>query len=104
MVSSDTSRPRQAGERDGVDFHFYDSKSAMQADITTGKFLDVVIQSDQFYATAIQSIVDVLQSGRICILDVSIKNIYRLQVRVSPFRSLFKYVLRTAMFIQSRTY
>ncbi len=54
----------------------------MQADITTGKFLDVVIQSDQFYATAIQSIVDVLQSGRICILDVSIKNIYRLQVRV----------------------
>ncbi|KAH9280931.1 Disks large 1 tumor suppressor protein [Echinococcus granulosus] len=74
-----TSRPPQAGEVDGVDYHFYPSKAAMQADISSGKFLDVIVQSDHFYATSVQSILEVLQSGRICILDVNIVAIYRLQ-------------------------
>ncbi|VDM19022.1 unnamed protein product [Hydatigera taeniaeformis] len=74
-----TSRPPQAGEVDGVHYHFYPSKVAMQTDISSGKFLDVVVQSDHFYATSMQSVLEVLQSGRICILDVNIVAIYRLQ-------------------------
>ncbi|KAL5969352.1 hypothetical protein TSMEX_002922 [Taenia solium] len=74
-----TSRPPQAGEVDGVHYHFYPSKAAMQADIASGKFLDVIVQSDHFYATSMQSVLEVLQSGRICILDVNIVAIYRLQ-------------------------
>lgn len=65
---------------DGVHYHFYPSKAAMQADISSGKFLDVIVQSDHFYATSMQSVLEVLQSGRICILDVNIVAIYRLQV------------------------
>ncbi|VDK39267.1 unnamed protein product [Taenia asiatica] len=75
----DTSRPPQAGEVDGVHYHFYPSKAAMQAEIASGKFLDVIVQSDHFYATSMQSVLEVLQSGRICILDVNIVAIYRLQ-------------------------
>ena len=81
----DTSRPPQAGEVDGVDYHFYSSKAAMQVDISSGKFLDVAVQSDHFYATSLQSILEVLQSGRICILDVNVVAIYRLQVGASSW-------------------
>ncbi|VDD77375.1 unnamed protein product [Mesocestoides corti] len=86
-----TSRPPQAGERNGVDYYFYESKAAMQADIASGKFLDVVVQSDHFYATSLQSVVEVLQSGRICILDVNIMTIYRLQTAgLRPIAILLK--------------
>ncbi|KAM7541699.1 hypothetical protein Aperf_G00000010942 [Anoplocephala perfoliata] len=86
-----TSRPAQAGEVDGTDYHFYPSKAAMQADISAGKFVDVVVQSDHFYATSIQSILEVLQSGRICILDVNIVAIYRLQTAgLHPMSILLK--------------
>lgn len=78
----DTTKPPQPGERDGVDYYFYESKAAMQADIAAGRFLDVVIQSDHFYATALDSITDVLRSGRVCILNVPIKSLHRLQVGV----------------------
>ncbi|VDN95926.1 unnamed protein product [Rodentolepis nana] len=74
-----TSRPPQDGEVDGVDHHFYPSKEAMQVDISAGKFVDVTVLSNHFYAISLQSILDVLQSGRICILDVNIVAIYRLQ-------------------------
>ncbi|VDL48475.1 unnamed protein product [Hymenolepis diminuta] len=86
-----TSRPPQDGEVDGVDHHFYPSKEAMQADISAGKFVDVTVQSDHFYGTSLQSILDVLQSGRICILDVNIVAIYRLQTAcLHPISILFR--------------
>ncbi|VDL88973.1 unnamed protein product [Schistocephalus solidus] len=82
---SDTSRPPMPHEKDGVDFLFVSSKTTMETDLSAGKFLDAVIVNNHFFATSIESVVQTLQSGKICILDASVKSLYRLEVRPSFF-------------------
>nr|VZI45375.1 unnamed protein product [Spirometra erinaceieuropaei] len=74
-----TSRPPMPHEVDGVDFHFVASKAAMETELSSGKFLDAVIVNGHFFATSIESVAKTLQSGKICILDTSVKSLYRLE-------------------------
>ncbi|KAL7060148.1 hypothetical protein AAHC03_09851 [Spirometra sp. Aus1] len=74
-----TSRPPMPHEVDGVDFHFVASKAAMEIELSSGKFLDAVIVNGHFFATSIESVAKTLQSGKICILDTSVKSLYRLE-------------------------
>ncbi|TNN13898.1 Disks large 4 [Schistosoma japonicum] len=67
-----TSRPQRPNERNGVDYYFVSSKSVMEEDIQLGKYIEVDRFQDHYYATSLESVRSMLQSGRICILDVGL--------------------------------
>ncbi|CAL8103018.1 unnamed protein product [Calicophoron daubneyi] len=74
-----TSRPPRPDERDGIDYHFAASNAAMEADIKADKFIEVGQFQDHYYATSIDSVRQTLLSGRICVLDVGLPAIRRLE-------------------------
>ena len=68
--SPDTSRKPKAGERESRMFAFT-SRSLMEADLKAGRFLEHGEYDGNLYATKSASIHEVVEAGRICILDVS---------------------------------
>jgi len=74
---SHTTRPPRVGEQDGIDYHFV-TREKMQEEIARNNFIEYAEFANKMYGTCKQSIYDVLQSNRICILDVDeqgVKNI-----------------------------
>ena len=66
----DTSRPRKAGEENGKGY-FFISRSEMQREIDDGKFVEWGEYEDHLYGTKIDSIRNVMRSGKMCILDLN---------------------------------
>merc|ERR1712002_833170 len=67
-VSHTTRQPRP-GEADGVDYHFTDLDT-MKKRVSNGEFLESATFSNNMYGTSKQAVKDVLNEGKICILDV----------------------------------
>ncbi|XP_059901307.1 MAGUK p55 subfamily member 2a isoform X2 [Gadus macrocephalus] len=65
-----TSRKPKAGERESRMFAFT-SRSLMEADLKAGRFLEHGEYDGNLYATKTASIHQVVEAGRVCILDVS---------------------------------
>ncbi|XP_077997196.1 protein PALS2-like [Glandiceps talaboti] len=65
-----TSRKPKEGEEDGRGYHFV-SKSVMQDDIKTGKYLEYGEYEDNYYGTKVDSIRGIIRSGKMCVLDVN---------------------------------
>ncbi|XP_023676632.1 MAGUK p55 subfamily member 2b isoform X1 [Paramormyrops kingsleyae] len=65
-----TSRKPKANERDGQMYCFM-SRSEMESDIKNGRFLEHGEYDSNLYGTKISSIHEVVESGKICILDVN---------------------------------
>lgn len=87
-----TSRPPKENEIDGRDYHFV-SKEQMQEDVRNNQFIEAGQFQDNLYGTSINSVREVAQMGRHCILDVSgnairrlqsIANIYPIAIFVKP--------------------
>ena len=74
-VSHTTRNPRP-GEENGKNYHFVD-REIMLNKIGRNEFLEYTEFSGNIYGTSKESITDVLQSGRICALDVDIQGIIR---------------------------
>lgn len=70
FFSSDTSRKPKVGEKDGQMYLFM-SRSEMEADIKSARFLEHGEYDNNLYGTKINSIHEVIDSGKICILDVN---------------------------------
>ena len=68
---SHTTRSPRPGETDGVEYHFT-TREKMEAEIKQGKFLEFCEIHGNLYGTSFQAINDVVESGKICILDVNI--------------------------------
>ncbi|THD20419.1 Disks large 1 tumor suppressor protein [Fasciola hepatica] len=75
-----TSRPPRAGEVNGVDYHFVGSKTQMEELIRADRFIEVGQFQDHYYATSVDSVCQVLLSGRVCVLNVNLTAIKRLEV------------------------
>ncbi|OON14272.1 SH3 domain protein [Opisthorchis viverrini] len=75
-----TTRPPRTGERDGVDYYFVKDRAQMEEDIKTDRFVEVGQFQDQYYATSVDSVRRTLQAGRVCVLDVSLPAIRRLEL------------------------
>lgn len=73
-----TSRPPKDHEVNGRDYHFV-SKEQMQDDVKNNLFIEAGQFQDNLYGTSINSVREVAQMGRNCILDVSGNAIRRLQ-------------------------
>lgn len=81
-----TSRKPKVDERDGQMYSFM-SRSEMECDIKNGRFLEHGEYDGNLYGTKISSIHDVIETGKICILDVNP------QVEETALPSLFGYTL-----------
>lgn len=66
----DTSRPPREGEEDGKGYHFA-SREQMEVDIKAGQYLENGDFEGNLYGTKVDSIRDIMRSGKMCILDVN---------------------------------
>jgi len=67
-VSHTTRKPRP-GETDGKDYHFAEKESILKQ-IKNGEFLESAEFSGNVYGTSKKAVQDVLDSGKICIMDI----------------------------------
>nr|AUG84417.1 Dlg [Platynereis dumerilii] len=75
-----TTRPKRDYEVDSRDYHFVTSREQMEKDIQNHLFIEAGQYNDHLYGTSVQSVRDVAEKGKHCILDVSGNAIKRLQV------------------------
>ncbi|XP_017575526.1 discs large homolog 1-like protein isoform X20 [Pygocentrus nattereri] len=75
-----TTRPKRDYEVDGRDYHFVVSREQMERDIQEHKFIEAGQYNNHLYGTSVQSVREVAEKGKHCILDVSGNAIKRLQV------------------------
>uniref|UniRef100_A0A3B4GCX4 Disks large homolog 1 n=1 Tax=Pundamilia nyererei TaxID=303518 RepID=A0A3B4GCX4_9CICH len=75
-----TTRPRRDYEVDGRDYHFMSSRELMEREIQEHKFIEAGQYNNHLYGTSIQSVKEVADKGKHCILDVSGNAIKRLQM------------------------
>jgi len=78
---SHTTRGPRPGEQSGVDYHFTD-RATFDAEVAAGAFLETAEFSGNCYGTSFRALLDVLERGQWCILDIEIKGVQ--QVKVSP--------------------
>lgn len=72
-----TTRPPKEGEIDGVKYHFV-SMQEMKRDLAKHKFVEAGELNNNLYGTSIDSIREVAESGKHCLLNISPKAIKRL--------------------------
>lgn len=63
-----TSRAMRDGEEDGVHYHF-DTIEQMEEDIFSGRYLEFGEYEGALYGTKLDSVREIIASGRICVLD-----------------------------------
>ncbi|XP_056156395.1 disks large homolog 4-like [Lampris incognitus] len=74
-----TTRPQREYEVDGRDYHFVSSREQMERDIQSHRFIEAGQYNNHLYGTSVQSVRQVAQQGKHCILDVSANAVRRLQ-------------------------
>ncbi|XP_060792847.1 disks large homolog 4 isoform X2 [Neoarius graeffei] len=74
-----TTRPRRDYEADGRDYHFVSSREQMEKDIQNHRFIEAGQYNSHLYGTSVQSVREVAEQGKHCILDVSANAVRRLQ-------------------------
>lgn len=67
---SDTSRVPREDEQSGKNYHFT-TRQEMEVDIRAGMYLENGDFEGNLYGTKVDSIRDVMRSGKMCILDVN---------------------------------
>ncbi|PIC18419.1 hypothetical protein B9Z55_024320 [Caenorhabditis nigoni] len=77
-----TSRQPREGELNGRDYYFV-NKHIMEEDVKNNLFIEAGQFQNNLYGTSIQSVRDVANQGRHCILDVSGNAIRRLQTNAN---------------------
>ncbi|XP_062987764.1 disks large homolog 1 isoform X8 [Elgaria multicarinata webbii] len=75
-----TTRPKRDYEVDGRDYHFVTSREQMEKDIQDHRFIEAGQYNNHLYGTSVQSVREVAEKGKHCILDVSGNAIKRLQI------------------------
>ncbi|XP_055007429.1 disks large homolog 1-like isoform X6 [Boleophthalmus pectinirostris] len=75
-----TTRPKRDYEVDGRDYHFVVSREQMERDIQEHRFIEAGQYNNHLYGTSVQSVRQVADKGKHCILDVSGNAIKRLQL------------------------
>ncbi|KAK6457049.1 guanylate kinase [Scheffersomyces xylosifermentans] len=72
-VSNTTRQPR-AGERDGIDYHFTTVEDFKKA-INENSFIEWAQFSGNYYGTSIKAVKDVVETGKICLLDIDMQGV-----------------------------
>ncbi|XP_068689273.1 guanylate kinase-like [Montipora foliosa] len=76
-ISHTTRRPR-AGEADGREYYFTD-REAMQKSIDDGEFIESAVYNGNLYGTSKKAVQDVLDLGKVCVLDIDMQGVINLK-------------------------
>ena len=71
---SHTTRAMRSGEENGREYHFT-NKEAMEASIARGEFIESATFSGNMYGTSIKAVSDVMEKGRVCLLDIDMQGV-----------------------------
>lgn len=83
VSGADTTRTPRIHERHGYEYHFV-SRSAFENDLASGKFIEFGEFEKNLYGTSTDSVRDVVNSGRICLLCLHTRvGKHRMNERVS---------------------
>ena len=91
---SHTTRAPRPGETDGVHYNFVE-KSAMEADIAEGKFLEHAHVHENIYGTSLAAVEAVATKGQVCILDIDVQGAEI--VKKSTLDALFVFIAPPSM-------
>eukprot|EP00095_Tigriopus_kingsejongensis_P002714 snap_masked-scaffold809_size94238-processed-gene-0.19 protein:Tk02714 transcript:snap_masked-scaffold809_size94238-processed-gene-0.19-mRNA-1 annotation:"guanylate kinase" len=75
---SHTTRSPRAGEQDGVHYHYVQVEAMRQA-ILGGEFIETAEFSGNMYGTSQRAVENVLEKGRICILDIDMQGVQQIK-------------------------
>ncbi|KAM3181922.1 hypothetical protein ACTXT7_013409 [Hymenolepis weldensis] len=89
-ISHTTRKPRP-GEVQGKDYHFV-TEEQMLKDIEAGKFLEYAQFAGNYYGTPREAVTAVLESGRICILDVDANGVRSIHAARPPLNARFIFI------------
>ncbi len=76
----DTSRAKRANEDNGRSYYF-EQRSIMERDINNGEYLEWGEFNDNLYGTKIDTIKQVILSGKMCVIDCSVKSLKLIQTQ-----------------------
>ena len=85
-----TSRPIRVGEIDGKQYYF-SSREQMEKEISEGKYLEYGEYQEHLYGTKLDTIREVIRSGKMCVIDCNPQVRFNLHLFVS-FLVLFTYL------------
>eukprot|EP00054_Salpingoeca_dolichothecata_P014554 m.82492 g.82492 ORF g.82492 m.82492 type:complete len:209 (+) comp21051_c0_seq1:3-629(+) len=91
---SHTTREPRVGEKDGRDYHFT-TKEKMLAEIAKGNFIESAEFSGNLYGTSRQSVQDVLDQKKICLLDIEKQGCE--SFRKTNFRAKYVFIAPTSI-------
>tara|TARA_B100000768_G_scaffold166231_1_gene169404 strand:+ start:249 stop:830 length:582 start_codon:yes stop_codon:yes gene_type:complete len=91
---SHTTRAPRPGETDGVHYNFVE-KSAMEADIADGKFLEHAHVHENIYGTSLAAVEAVATKGQVCVLDIDVQGAEI--VKKSTLDALFVFIAPPSM-------
>ena len=91
---SHTTRAPRPGETDGVHYNFVE-KSAMEADIAEGKFLEHAHVHENIYGTSLAAVEAVATKGQVCVLDIDVQGAEI--VKKSTLDALFVFIAPPSM-------
>ncbi|KAJ9080047.1 guanylate kinase [Entomophthora muscae] len=87
-VSHTTRQPRQ-NEVDGISYHFT-TREKMMAEIDQGKFIEWAEFSKNLYGTSIDAVKKVVDSSKICLLDIDMQGVK--SVKKSDLNARFLFI------------
>jgi guanylate kinase len=70
ITNIDTSRSARDGEQEGREYHFV-KRDHIQKEIDKGGYVEWGEYNGNLYGTSVQSVRDVIRTGRVCVLDCS---------------------------------
>ena len=71
---SHTTRPPRAGEVSGTHYHFTTPEQLLEQ-VKEGKFIEHACVHGNYYGTSIDSVSEVMSSGRVCLLEIDIQGV-----------------------------
>jgi len=74
FTTSHTTRTPRPGEQDGKDYHFVSREKMLQL-INEKKFLEYAEFAGNIYGTSFEAVMKVLNSGKICVLDIEMEGV-----------------------------
>ena len=90
-VSATTRKPR-AGERDGVDYHFWDGRK-FESEVKAAKFLEHARYAGEQYGTLRAEVEKILQAGRHVLLDIEVEGARQVREQYPPPQSVSIFIL-----------
>jgi guanylate kinase len=85
---SATTRPPRPGERDGVDYHFWD-RQRFEAELREGAFLEWAEVHGSYYGTLRREVEPFRQQGKMVLLDIDVQGAAQVRQRCNDVVMIF---------------